>query len=312
MTAGGVPDDPGAEVDVTQWAVIRDEPGGRDPNKRWLAISPGAPRQEHWLWKSRQVTAGGNERALTDCAEVAGSRLAGILGIPAADCRYAVHDGELGLISRNAAPEGFSLNTGATYLPEIEGYVRISDESHGQDAVGRMHRDEGYTLHAVQQVLQSVAPPPGMSTMTAFGVFAGYLVLDALVGNSDRHPGNWALLESEAGVRYLAPTYDHGTALGAGLTDENRRVKSPEAFARRGKANPFSPRRQSLVDLALTAVRQAGAVDWLERVAQLDEATVRSTLEAPGERVSVVAGRFMERVVLANRRRLCDDNAAQD
>ena len=31
-------------VDVTSWAVIRDEPGGRDPNKRWLAADPDATR----------------------------------------------------------------------------------------------------------------------------------------------------------------------------------------------------------------------------------------------------------------------------
>lgn len=39
-------------VDVTAWAVIRDEPGGRDPNKRWLAADADAPRHHHWLWKS--------------------------------------------------------------------------------------------------------------------------------------------------------------------------------------------------------------------------------------------------------------------
>lgn len=47
--AGGAeiaPED-AAVVDVTDWAVIRDEPGGRDPNKRWLAVDPEAPRHEH-------------------------------------------------------------------------------------------------------------------------------------------------------------------------------------------------------------------------------------------------------------------------
>ncbi|PRZ08257.1 hypothetical protein BCE75_103184 [Isoptericola sp. CG 20/1183] len=312
MTKASIADAHGDEIDVTDWAVIRDEPGGRDPNKRWLAPDPDAPRQEHWLWKSRQITASGDVHALTDCAEVVASRLAGLLGIPAADCRYAVHDGELGLVSRNVAPEGFSLNTGAAYLPEVVGYVRQSEGSAARAPVGRMHRDEGYTLDAVERVLSGVNPPPGLAGFTAFGAFAGYLVLDALVGNSDRHPGNWALLESETGERFLAPTYDHGTALGAGLTDENRRVKDPAAFARRGRANPFTPRKQSLVDLSLTAVRRADAAEWLRRLARLDDSGVRAILDAPGQRLSVVASTFMERVVLENRRRLCDDNAAQD
>lgn len=300
------------ELDVSDWAVIRDEPGGRDPNKRWLAPDADAPRHQHWLWKSRQNTGDGTETALTDCAEVIVSRLAGVLDIPAADCRFAVCDGELGVISRNVTPEGFSLYPGTTYLPEIEGYER-----HPLDATrergGRMRRDRGYTLDAVEQVLASVGPPPGFEFISAFGVFAGYLVLDALVGNTDRHPGNWALLESDAdGRRFLAPTYDHGSALGAGLTDDNRRTRRPEVFAARGRANPFAPPKQLLVDLALDAVRRAGATRWLARVAALDVPAVRATLEAPDQRLSDVASTFMERVVLENRRRLCDDDSAED
>src|SRR5699024_6046299 len=49
------------EVDVSNWAVIRDEPGGRDPNKRWITSHADSPRSEHWLWKSRQVTGDGSE-----------------------------------------------------------------------------------------------------------------------------------------------------------------------------------------------------------------------------------------------------------
>ena len=249
-----------AAVDVTAWAVIRDEPGGRDPNKRWLAADPEAPRHEHWLWKSRQRTGDGSETALTDCAEVIVSRLASLIDLPAALCRFAVCDGEWGVISRNVTPDGFSLNTGAAYLPEVEGYERQAADSTNGLRPGRMRRDRGYTLDAMWGVLTNVGPPPGTGGLNAFGVFAGYLVLDALTGNTDRHPGNWALLESDAdGSRYLAATYDHGSALGAGMTEENRRVRSPKDFAARGKANPFEPKGQPLVDLALEAVARADA-----------------------------------------------------
>lgn len=176
-----------------------------------------------------------------------------------------------------------------------------------------MRLEEGYTLEAVQQVLEHVSAPPGISDLTGFAVFAGYLVLDGLVGNGDRHPGNWAILERQSdGARFLAPTYDHGSALGAGLTEDNRRLKNPEAFARRGRANPFAPRRQKLVDLALEAVGRSGADLWLERVAALDGVSIRETLEAPEGRLSEVASTFIERVVLENQRRLCHGDAAED
>ena len=301
------------EVDVSAWAVIRDEPGGRDPNKRWLAADADAPRHDHWLWKSRQATGDGSLTALTDCAEVFVSRLAQHLHIPAADCRFAACDGELGVISRNVTPVGFSLYTGRTYLPEVEGYERDPIDSSAERRPGRMRRDRGYTLEAVAQVLENVGPPPGVTGLTAFGVFAGYLVLDALVGNTDRHPGNWALLETdEDGARFLAPTFDHGSALGAGLTDHNRRSRDPIAFAARGRANPFLPGRPRLVELAREAVRRADAGIWLERVAALENAAVQVTLEAPGPRLSDVASTFIRTVVLENRRRLCDDDRAED
>ena len=300
------------EVDVTGWAFIRDEPGGRDAYKRWVALRADASRDEHWLWKARQRTAGGSERALTDCAEVVVSRLAAMLRIPAADCRFAVLDGELGVISRNVSPPGFSLNVATTYLPEVPGYWRRPPAPQQGDGLGRMRLDEGYTLDAVEQVLADVAPPPGIAGQTAFASFAGYLVLDALVANTDRHPGNWAILEGDRdGRRFLAPTYDHGSALGAGLTDENRRSKSVAAFARRGIANPFAPPGQALVDLACEAVRRSGATVWLDRVAALDDDAVREKLVAPSGRLSDVASKFMFEVIMENRRRLCHVNSVE-
>ena len=122
------------EIDVSAWTVIRDEPGGRDKNKRWIAEDADAPRDQHWLWKYRQTTGDGSEAALTDCAEVFTSRLAAAIHLPAAECRFAILDGEPGLISRNVTPQGFNLNTGTTYLPEVEGYQRRP--SAGSDSGG--------------------------------------------------------------------------------------------------------------------------------------------------------------------------------
>lgn len=294
-------------IDVTGWTVIRVEQGGRDANKRWLAESPTAPRSEHWLWKSRQRTGGGDERALTDCAEVTVSRLAALLGLPAADCRYASDDGQTGLVSRNVAGD-LDLYTGATYLPEVEGYERDIDLA---ARPGLMGAERGYTLSAVQDVLRGVGPPPTADqSLSAFEVFAGFLVLDALVGNGDRHPGNWALLETASGARLLAPTYDHGSALGAGLTELNRADRSPHAFARRGRANPFSPPKTSLVDLAVDAVGRCDGAPWPAAVANLQESDVTCALQAPADRMSEVAATFMKAVILENQRRLTHAYAA--
>jgi len=50
--------------------------------------------------------------------------------------------------------------------------------------------------------------------------FWDMFVIDALIGNSDRHFGNWGILEYGGEVR-LAPVYDCGSSLGALLDDDD-------------------------------------------------------------------------------------------
>ena len=55
--------------------------------------------------------------------------------------------------------------------------------------------------------------------------FAEYVVLDALIGNVDRHHENWGVLRRKVGSDwrgFLAPSYDHASSLGRELTDANR------------------------------------------------------------------------------------------
>ena len=55
--------------------------------------------------------------------------------------------------------------------------------------------------------------------------FAGYLVLDAVIGNTDRHHENWGLLlkRTETGWNgRVAPSFDHASSLGRELQDSAR------------------------------------------------------------------------------------------
>lgn len=55
--------------------------------------------------------------------------------------------------------------------------------------------------------------------------FAEFLVLDAVIGNTDRHHENWGVARRRDGgswVGYMAPTFDHASALGRELTDKRR------------------------------------------------------------------------------------------
>lgn len=60
----------------------------------------------------------------------------------------------------------------------------------------------------------------------ALGLFIGYLLLDAIIGNTDRHHENWAVMMTRDGSGsrnlQLAPTYDHASSLGRELPDSKR------------------------------------------------------------------------------------------
>jgi hypothetical protein len=131
----------------------------------------------------------------------------------------------------------------------------------------------------VARVLASAAPssrhPEGFS---AWDCFAGYLLLDALIGNTDRHQENWAVIAN--GGRRLAPTFDHASSLGFQLDDERRdlhlttpdRDQSADAYADRARSRfEANPHPIDVVATALTTVKPGVRAHWLERCQALPD-----------------------------------------
>ena len=56
---------------------------------------------------------------------------------------------------------------------------------------------------------------------------AEYIVLDALIGNTDRHHENWALLRKKINNKWVgkpSPSFDHASSLGRELEDRKRAI----------------------------------------------------------------------------------------
>jgi hypothetical protein len=118
--------------------------------------------------------------------------------------------------------------------------------------------------------------------MGGFDVFAGYLVLDALIANRDRHEQNWAVLTPQLTTtpEMLAPTYDHASSLGFNLTDDKRRacLQVPgqlQTWAENGRASRFEHRGRAptLVHHALEAITlcsATGAHWWRQQIENLN------------------------------------------
>ena len=158
------------------WALADTESSGGD-EKEWLRDLDGFL----WLFKPRTEQLGWSQGE--DWAEKITAEMAQLLGVPAARVQLAQRRGRYGSISLSLRPPGWELQHGAVLLAEL-----LSDYA------PRSKSRAGHTLASVQRVFSEVRPPAALPQFTAFEAFTGYLVLDALVANQDRHEENWAVL----------------------------------------------------------------------------------------------------------------------
>lgn len=296
-------DEPFPVLDLSDWPVSAFEPGGTD-EKVWLGV-PG--RNTRALFKPNRAHAEPEQGE--DWPEKLASELAAALGLPAATIDLAERRERRGCLSYDVCPMHYELQPGAVLLNDL-----LDFEHDPWDKEAR-----GHTLTNVQLVLRGYGASPGFSgpnELDAFSVFAGYLLLDALISNRDRHSENWAVLRGPAeGDQYLAPSYDHASALGFNLRDERRALhfqdhNMMDAFLRRGTAHRFEGcRKVTLVDHARTALDLAGDAardHWLERLNGVNE-DYFSAVVARIPIMSDVARRFAVNVLSSNRRRLLYD-----
>lgn len=282
-------------VDVTDWEPADEEYLGTKP-KQWLR----SPSGELWLWKESTIhhdLRRGPFRKGDDWAEVVACRVGQRLGVPVATVELASRDERFGIVSRKVSDDTTeTLVHGNELLDEVG--VRSSEP----------HDRRGYTVEAVAKALGGAGPPePSDDLPTAFDWFAGYLLLDALIGNTDRHQDNWAAIRGPAGER-LSPSFDHASCLGFQISDEERLERlagdgnRTVAGYATGARTKFEG-RPSPIDAALTAMALTGALSrqrWIgapTRCPTLDEPVD----DLPEARMSLPAKRFAIALYAQNR-----------
>ena len=289
-----------AEIDVSGWAAEGVEPLGTKP-KLWLVDTTG----QMWVFKSttsNRRADGSRYSKGDDWAERVVIEVAARLGLPAASTELAVRrDGDesvrFGVISKKVLSDDETLIHGNELLAEI-------------GVSGSSPKDRsGYTLDAVRRSLEGVAPPIAGQEFTAWEWFVGYLVLDALVANTDRHQENWAVIELPG--RRLAPTFDHGSSLGFQLDDSDRAdrltttdaARAVPAFARRARSRfEGKPHPITIAHQALGMVRPDVGSHWLDRCNQIRSLQPVVDL-VPDHRVTRTAKQFGVALFDANRTR---------
>lgn len=290
-------------VDISGWQRAGVESEGLSPNA-WYREPETS---ELWLYKP--VVSHGDRQQGEDWSEKLSSEIGRLIGIPAARVELATRGDHPGCISLNLCPRGWEMHQGGLLLAGLlDGYR------------SKIKGRAGHSLGNIRLALDGMGPPPATDlpdAFDAFDVFAGYLVLDALIGNRDRHDGNWSILRPPPAVTEpdrLCGSYDHASSLGFNLTDgeRTRRVvdKTLQAWAERGTAYKFEhdvgTRPQTLVSLAHVALTMVGADVrdyWLGGVADLRIESVDGMIAAVAG-MSEPAATFASQLVWINRERL--------
>ena len=305
--------------DVSGWLIRGVEQVGSTRNV-WLEEPDTELR---WLHKDTIIPENGAEQG-EDWSEVVSTQIAHLLGVPCAATRLCTREGRRGSLSLSVVPEGQFLWAGNVvldaarapgYFPHLEGEPGIDPDRPGV-------KRPGHSLTNIRDALRDVAAPPnfeGPEDLNGYDVFAGYMILDALIANRDRHEQNWAVLMpallSEA-VR-LAPSYDHASSLGYNLRDPKRvrcvaERSRLEAWSDNGTAYRFeySGKPPTLVSHAAKAIdlcTPEGA-DWWR--AQVNDCTLDVVQEALRDRAIVemsdLASKFANDLLDLNLRRIRD------
>lgn len=308
--------------EVSSWDVLVVEQSGSNTTE-WLE---DPETEERWLHKNTVTPSNGVEQG-EDWSEVVSTQIAIALGVPCADTKLCVRDGRRGSLSRHVCPpeHGYSLNEGWLVLTNCEAvtdYFRHTEDVPGRDPERPDVRRPGHNLASIAAALREVEAPPtfdGPDEMSAFDVFAGYLILDALVANADRHEQNWAVLSPQlvTGSERLAPSYDHASSLGFNLQDSERqaRLNTPGAvasWATKGLAGRFEHvgKPISLVELASQAVAACdteAATYWRQRLQDADLSDIQTAiLEGAIPEMSALASKFATELLDINLGRLRD------
>ena len=171
-------------------------PGEEQDGPDWLFKYPRPDSGEHW-------------------AEKIAAEVAQILEIPRAQVELAVCRGIRGSIAKSFRKGNESLIHGNEYISDLVfEYQQYDDQIPSYDAGKRF----GQSQHTLRTIFIAVSGNEAH--------FAEYVLLDALIGNTDRHHENWGWVMDNDDPEWiqLAPSFDHASSLGRELSDERREL----------------------------------------------------------------------------------------
>lgn len=267
-----------------------------------------------WLFKYNRPNTG------EDWSEKIASEIAELIGLPHAIVELAKCEDQRGVVSKD-----FTERTTKGHL------VHGNELLIGIDSDYPMKQFWKVSQHSMDKIIEVLSEdfarlPSDYSFPsnidTAVDLFLGYLMFDALIGNTDRHHENWGVLalkkDSELHVE-LAPTYDHASSLGRELEETNRESLLAGNGYRRNVAT-YAQRASSAIYLKEGDNKPLSTLDafvelsnyapnardiWLDKLRDIAEDSLKECISRiPRSILSYKSDEFVYQLLLFNRNRL--------
>ncbi|MEM6230439.1 hypothetical protein [Shewanella scandinavica] len=251
------------------------------------------------------------ERKGEDWAEKIACGIAEALGIPHAHYDLANYQGKRGIRSKKFTDTGDNMFFGNQLIEHVANRINIPLE------IGQ--RSQKIDRVAVILARLVVNPPkewvPTDNIKSAFDVFIGYLLLDTLISNQDRHNENWAMI-TDGSKSFLAPSFDHAASLGRNESiekmreilaskDERRQIS---AYVSRSKSHFYSgnERLKTLAAfLSFGQYRKKATMEWLTRLETFNHDSMFLIVNGvPEAMMGSIEKEFCMGILIANKNRI--------
>ncbi|MFK5975294.1 MAG: hypothetical protein QM493_02190 [Sulfurovum sp.] len=257
--------------------------------------------------------------------EVVVAEICILLDIPHATYKFAVWNNKKGTVTPSFIPLNHRLIHGNELLAKT---YNLIDKSVSypleKNKDNKSYKIREYKLKLVLRIMEAnfLKLPIGYQNdklKNPIDIFIGYIMLDCLISNQDRHHENWSWIISPSKEIFLSPTYDHASGLGCRESDEEKterlqtkdRGRMVEHFVRRAKTPFFDNGDRNLKTIEafkLCAYSNKDiAIYWLEILEQLDINRVKKIFDTiPNALISDVSIEFAIKILEENRKRLLE------
>ena len=179
----------------------------------------------------------------------------------------------------------------------------------GEKLLAQTNPDFSYSVREVLETLTQnrVQLPSGYQAPEGINdgtdLFVGYLLLDSLIANNDRHSGNWEIGLDSRGIKSLAPVYDNGASFATtfgSLVYENYTVEqymnTDLSMFGEFQAETFKQAAE---------LRPKAAMVWLKQLASVEIQQLEPIFaRLPSDRVTSEARAFAIELLAYNRTQL--------